>query len=548
MQKTLATPHDRLVAASAAPGSGRIRRTTAALLLLAVLGAAVAAEMAPNAAPGQATPADPPGRDRASSDALPPVVADALARAQVDAASMAMWVQPVDGGPPLVQWNAARPMNPASVFKLTTTTAALDLLGPAWTWKTEVGFTGPVERGVLRGSLVIRGGGDPGLVLERAWLLLRRVRALGVRQISGDIVLDHGAFAPADRSPAEFDGEPSEPYNVQPDALLLNFKSVTLGFVPDPAHRVARVIAEPPLAGVVPDATVRLSAGPCGDWRTSLKLATSDPARWHFTGAYPASCGERAWPVAYADPVSYDTRMIAALWRESGGSLKGSVRDGAAPADFVPAFEFASQPVAEVIRDINKFSNNVMAEQVWFTLGLQRRRALPDLVESAAPATPEDARAALAQWLHDRLGATADDVTIVNGSGLARETRISARTLVQLLQWAWHSPVMPELAASLPLVGIDGTLRHSTAAPGRAHLKTGSIRDVAAVAGYVLGEDGRRYVLVALVNDARANASRAAIDAAIQWTEDLGAAAPMAASPPASQPAGPSSSRSYQKR
>jgi D-alanyl-D-alanine carboxypeptidase/D-alanyl-D-alanine-endopeptidase (penicillin-binding protein 4) len=525
MPKIPSTMLARPPAALPPPGAGRLRRAAAAFLAAVVLPALAAGD-----------------------DTLPAPVVAALTRAQVDPASMSMWVQPVDGGPPLVRWNAAQPMNPASVFKLTTTAAALDLLGPAWTWKTDVGFTGPVDRGVLKGSLVIRGSGDPSLVLERVWLLLRRVRALGVRQINGDIVLDHGAFAPTARSAAEFDGEPSEPYNVQPDALLLNFKSVTLGFVPDPARHVARVIAEPPLAGVVPDATVRLAGGACGDWRTGLKLAMSDPARWRFAGAYPASCGERAWPVAYVDPVSYDTRMIAALWRESGGLLKGSVRDGAAPADFVPAFEFASPPLAEVVRDINKFSNNVMAEQVWLTLGLQRRRAMSDPAASAAPATSEDAHAALAQWLHERLGATADDVAIVNGSGLAREARISARTLAQLLQWVWRSPVMPELADSLPIVGIDGTLRRSTAAPGRAHLKTGSIRDVAAVAGYVLGEDGRRYVLVALVNDPRAGAAHGALDAAIQWTEDLGAAAPNATSPPASHPAGSSSLRIDQKR
>jgi D-alanyl-D-alanine carboxypeptidase/D-alanyl-D-alanine-endopeptidase (penicillin-binding protein 4) len=544
MPKTSATLLVPSSTVPAPPAIGRSRRAAATLLALALAPAAVLV------APAAAGPvAAPPVREAPASTGLPPPVAAALARAQVDPAAMAMWVQAVDGGPPLVRWNDTQPMNPASVFKLATTTAALDLLGPAWSWKTAVGFTGPVDRGVLKGSLVIRGSGDPSLVLERTWLLLRRVRALGVRQITGDIVLDHSAFAPAARSPAEFDGEPAEPYNVQPDALLLNFKSVTLGFVPDAKRRVAHVTAEPPLAGVVPDASVRLVGGACGDWRSGLRLAASDPARWRFAGGYPESCGERAWPVAYSDPVSYDTRLIAALWRESGGLLKGAVRDGPAPEGVVPAFEFASPPLAEVIRDINKFSNNVMAEQVWLTLGLQRRRAGADPVESAAPATPEDARAALAQWLHERLGASADDVAIVNGSGLARETRLSARTLAQLLQWAWNSPVMPELAASLPLVGVDGTLRRSMATPGRAHLKTGSMRDVAAVAGYVQGEDGRRYVLVALVNDARAGAAHAALDAAIQWTEDLPAtAAQMATSPPASQPAGSLSLRIDQKR
>jgi D-alanyl-D-alanine carboxypeptidase/D-alanyl-D-alanine-endopeptidase (penicillin-binding protein 4) len=498
------------------------RLLAAALCALAAAAAAEGLEPAAASGPAPTGPAAAARPMQAGADALPPPVAQALAHAQIPPADLALWVQPVDGGAPLARWNADRPMNPASVFKLATTAAALDLLGPAWTWQTAVGFTGPVQRGELQGSLVIRGSGDPSLVLERLWLLLHRVRDLGVKTIAGDIILDHGAFAPSGRSPADFDGEAAEPYNVQPDALLLNFKSVTLRFVPDPQHRVARVIAEPALAGVAADASIRLGTGPCADWRASLKLAVSDPTRWRFAGTYPASCGERAWPVAYADPASYDTRLVAAMWRELGGAIRGAVRDGPAPEATTPAFEFESPPLAEVIRDINKYSNNVMAEQVWLTLGLQQRRATPDVAAALAPATPADSRAALAQWLHDRLGTSDAEVTIANGSGLARESRISARALARLLQWIWSQPVMPELASSLPVVGVDGTLRRSSAPPGRAHLKTGSMRDVVALAGYVHGADGRRYVLVALVNDERAGAAHAALDAAVRWVEELG--------------------------
>ena len=106
---------------------------------------------------------------------------------------------------------------------------------------------------------------------------------------------------------------------------------------------------------------------------------------------------------------------------------------------------------------------------------------------------------------------------IDNGSGLSRETRLTAQQLARLLQSAWASPVMPELMASLPVSGTDGTLTRSKATPGRAHLKTGSLRDVAGVAGYVLAHNGRRYVVVAVVNHPNANAARPAIDALVQW-------------------------------
>jgi len=104
-----------------------------------------------------------------------------------------------------------------------------------------------------------------------------------------------------------------------------------------------------------------------------------------------------------------------------------------------------------------------------------------------------------------------------NGSGLSRQTRMTAQWLAHLLQHAWSSPVMPELVASLPVNGLDGTMRRSRAPAGRAHLKTGSLRDVAGLAGYVLDDNGRRRVLVAVIQHPNANAARPALDALVQW-------------------------------
>jgi len=457
-----------------------------------------------------------PARAAPPAWTLPPAIAAALDKAHVPASALALWVQPVDAATPSWGWNPDFGVNPASVFKLATTSAALDMLGPAWTWKTGVFTTGPVRNGVLQGSVVIVGTGDPSLVMERVWLLLRQLRDAGVRDIRGDIVLDHTGFAAGTHSAGDFDNAPSEPYNVLPDALLMNFRSVTLSFQPDVAAHVARVSSEPPLAGLKIDATVPLGKAACGDWRGALKLSADDPSRWRFAGAYPAACGARSWPLAYPEPASYESRLVAALWREGGGKLSGKVRDGTLPEGATPAFTFESPQLAQVVRDINKYSNNTMAEQLFLTLAWN---ASSELSASATDVRPEQARALLQQWLHQRLGTAADGIVVANGSGLARETRISARTLGQLLQFDWNSPIMPELMSSLPINGVDGTLRRSTAPAGRAHLKTGSMRDVVAVAGYVLADTGRRYILVAVINDPNAGAARPALDAAIDWVE-----------------------------
>jgi D-alanyl-D-alanine carboxypeptidase/D-alanyl-D-alanine-endopeptidase (penicillin-binding protein 4) len=446
----------------------------------------------------------------AAAAPLPAEVRAALERAKVPPEAISIVVEEVGGAQrPRLAWHEAEPVNPASLMKLATTLAALELLGPAWTWQTPVWLTAaPDANGVLDGSVVIQGSGDPKLVMERLWLLLRRVQQLGVREIRGDIVLDRSAFPLVAADPGEFDGEPLRAYNVQPDALLLNYKAVVYTFVPDASRGVAAVAADPPLAGLSAPATVPLAPGPCDDWRKTLRADMADPARPKFAGAYPAACGERSWTLADAEPRSFNARALAAMWRELGGTLRGSVREGPAPAT-PPTFQFASPPLSDVVREINKFSNNVMARQLFLTLGRTQRGS----------GTPEAARQALGDWLAARIGAEqAGAFVIDNGSGLARESRGTARALAALLQAGWASPAMGDFLASLPVSGSDGTLRRARAAPGRAWLKTGSLRDVAGIAGYVLGASGRRHVLVAVIHHPNANDARPALEALMQWT------------------------------
>ncbi|MDO9459101.1 MAG: D-alanyl-D-alanine carboxypeptidase, partial [Alphaproteobacteria bacterium] len=285
------------------------------------------------------------------------------------------------------------------------------------------------------------------------------------------------------------------------------YQAVIYSFVPDVARGVAAVLAEPALAGALVDASVPLSSGPCTDWAGALK-ASFEPGRTRFAGHYPQACGEQSWAVADPQPASYNARLLEALWRDMGGRLTGRVRDGLAPAD-KPSFELRSPPLADVVRDINKFSNNVMAQQLFLTLALAR--------DPGQPATPQAARAELRRWLTGKLGELPADTVLDNGSGLSRESRLSALQLARLLAQAYDSALMPELMASLPVSGIDGTMRRARASPGRAHLKTGSLRDVVGRAGYVLSDSGRRYVLVAIIQHANANAARPALEALVQW-------------------------------
>ena len=470
------------------------------------------------------------------AQAIPTEVAAALGRAKVPLDALTLLVVDADGrAAPRLSHRSQVPVNPASVMKLVTTYAGLDLLGPAYTWTTPVFIEGAVREGTLYGDLIIKGQGDPKLVAERLWLLLRRVQGLGIEKIAGDIVLDRSAFETIETDPASFDGEPLRPYNTSPDALLLNFKSVVMTFVPDRTANTAQVYFEPPLAGVQMQTTVPLSPvngsgvtgtngsnGACGDYRATLQADFSDPTRIRFGGTYPLACAEKVWSVAYPDPASYNLRAVEGLWRAMGGQLGGTVRAGSVPPAKTPVFEVSSPALAEVIRDINKFSNNVMAQQLFLTLSLPARSpsatngtgATPG---TALPASREASRAVLARWWKDRIGPD-DAPTLDNGSGLSRSERVSAQALARMLQTAYRSPLMPELMSSLPITGVDGTLKRSkVAAPGSAHLKTGSLRDVTALAGYVHGASGKRYVLVAIVNHPNAPAVRPAFEALVDW-------------------------------
>ena len=494
-----------------------LARRVAASGLVALLALSLPAAAKPSPA-GRSTAPARPNADAPiplpATRQLPPEVLHALQRVGVPADALSAVLIEADSGHTVLAARQHQAQNPASLMKLLTTAAALDRLGPAFTWATPVWLNGPVQGGVLEGNLHIAGSGDPKLVLERVWLLLRRVQQLGVREIRGDIVLDNSAFAVPDIAPGAFDGEPLRPYNVRPAALLLNFRTVVYSFVPETAAGVARVTAEPPLAGAVLERSVPLAAGPCGDWRGALQAdfsesgQTSGQAR--FAGRYTASCGELAWPVADPQPASHDARLLAGLWRDMGGQLTGRVREGPAPKDVKPAFEQRSPALAELVRDINKFSNNVMAQQLFLTLALQ--------AHPGQPATPDAARDTLRQWLAERTGEPAAAIVIDNGSGLSRDNRVSTHLLARVLLSAWDSPVMSELMSSLPISGVDGTLRRARTAAGRAHLKTGTLRDVNGLAGYVLSNSGRRYVLAAIVNHPNAGLTRPALEALVQWT------------------------------
>ncbi len=505
------------------PARALLRAVFACGLLL--LAGSAAAEPAATAAATAATSAPAP-----AGGALPATVQAALEQARVAAAGSAFAVVPLDGGALRLALHADTPMNPASTMKLLTTVAALSLLGPDFRWRTEVFASRRPAEGRLEGDLILRGSGDPSLVIERLWLIVQRLRALGIREIRGDLVLDRSAYAPMAETGATLDGNELRPYNVAPDALLINFKTLSLDFVPDRAAGVAHILATPALDGVRLPAQLALADGACGDWKAQLKADFSQPRTPRFRGRYPHSCGEKTWHLSLLDPDDYALASFRALWRAAGGSFHGAVREGRVGPGAIALDVHESPPLAEVIRDINKNSNNVMARQLFLALGAappdteaEHTAAFAPLGRSAgaAAASTERSISAVRAWL-DQQGIAMPELVLQNGSGLSRQERISAASLAHLLVHAWNSSQMPDFVASLPIAGVDGTMKKRVAAAGSAYVKTGYLSEVRALAGYVFAASGRRYAVVALTNDPHAEAAQAAHDEFLQWVYEKG--------------------------
>jgi D-alanyl-D-alanine carboxypeptidase/D-alanyl-D-alanine-endopeptidase (penicillin-binding protein 4) len=447
----------------------------------------------------------------ALAEALPQGMADALNKSGIPQEAVAVYVQSLDDGAPLLSVNAEQPMNPASAMKLVTSYVALESLGPAHTWKTAVWAKGEIRDGRLNGDLVIRGGGDPYLTLERMWLMQRALRAKGVREIAGRLVLDMSLYDLPPMDPGAFDGEPLAAYNALPAPLIADFNAQQVRIAVEGEQ--VNVRPELPLSGVNFISQLRPVAGACNAWRDGIVMSFPDPSMKEivaFEGGYPRACGEKRLPLNLLDPAQNFVQVFRALWEESGGKLEGEGVLGAAPAEDAPLLEFESPPLADLIRPLNKHSSNVMARMVFLTLGQEK---------FGVPATLGKSLLAM----HDTLqahGLDFPELFLENGSGLSRDERISARSMGRLLSDVYRSPHFSELESALPISATDGTLKkrfNGSAFSGHAHLKTGSLKDVRSLAGYLVDRNGRRLAVVMFVNHDKADQSEAAQKALLNW-------------------------------
>lgn len=432
----------------------------------------------------------------ATAGELPGPVRAVLDEAGIPHDSVGVFVQDVANGSPLINFNSDAAKNPASVMKLVTTAAALHVLGPNYRWKTVAYAGGPLNGDRLEGNLILKGYGDPLLDTEAFWTFLRRLREAGLRHVSGDLAIDESFFKLERKDRGAFDGRPYRVYNVQPAALLVNFQVYRFRLRPDSGRGEVVVSTDPPSATLTIHNGLKLTNGRCQGrkYRVRMKVLdglTQDSIR--LSGNYPLRCGAHSMLRSVSSQESYVYGVFKALWKDLGGEIDGGVRTDVVPDSARRLFQFRSRPLSDIIRPMNKFSNNVMTRNLLLTLGAERY---------GEPGTVEKGRAAIRDWV-ERAGVDTESLFVDNGSGLSRDARVSSRLLGELLLTIYRSPYMPEFIASLPLSAMEGTMEgrfRNDPLKGRMHMKTGLIDNVRSMGGFMLTRHGRTMVIVLLQN------------------------------------------------
>ena len=430
--------------------------------------------------------------------ALPESVARLMQTNGIPLDSISVVIRRVGSQTSQIAHQSHTPRNPASVMKLVTTAAALNLLGTQHRWQTQALIDGALRDDTLQGNLILRGSGDPWLVIERFWLLARQLRERGLTHIQGDLVLDDSLFDRKAIGRKTIDGKTRRSYNTLPNALLVNFGATSL--VLDSRMGRLTVHADPAATTLRLVNSVKQDKTSCANRLRRITLesaAHTQQTNVQLGGLYPANCGQSILRRTLLPHGQYVYGVFKALWQELGGTLSGGWAYGKTPARAKVLGALDSVLLADVIRHTNKFSNNVMARNLLLTLAGEF---------AAIPATPAKGAKVIEDWL-DASGVLMPALRIDNGAGLSRDARLSAAGLATLLEKATTEPWWPEFVGSLPIATVDGSLRrrfHGIARPGRLRLKTGLLRHVRTLAGYAIDRSGNTWIIVILHNHPRA--------------------------------------------
>ncbi len=465
---------------------------------------------------------------------LPESVLKVLKKYKIPKDDLSIYIRNLNASQALIEHNADKIRSPASTMKLLTTYAALKELGPNYSWRTEVWMRGDFNKhhkGILKGDLILKGYGDPFLVYENFYKLLRTLRDKGLREIQGNVIVDNSYFDLPPHNPAAFDGKPFRIYNAASSALMFNFQATRFLFRPvmDTANKTAKkktakkkkndkkgyvqIIPYPAIQQFSFKNEVKLTRGKCRKSHYRPVFSKDKKGKLTIKGNYAKKCGQQFILRAVSKPEEHVFNAFREIWADLKGRHTGGFKWGRIKRGDERFHVYSSPTLGSLMRLINKWSNNVMTRQVFLTLGAKKY---------GAPGTPEKGRRAVLEILSQNLINT-QGIVLENGSGLSRKARISARQMASLLGMAYRDPMMPEFMASLSIPGVDGTLVNRFRKGdirGRSHFKTGTLTGVSAIAGYMLNRQGKWLLIVIQQNGKKTGGgrSRKVQDALLRWS------------------------------
>lgn len=442
---------------------------------------------------------------------LPNEIAAAMTASRLNPEGLSVYIQAISSPAPLLAFNENVPRNPASVMKLVTTYAGLGTLGADYRWPIELYTNGTVNGDTLQGDLFLKGYGDPNFKEGDLHHLLDDLRAAGIKKITGNLVIDNTYFSIVKHDTGEFDGKRYAAYNAQSDALIYNEG------LSDFIVRGSDVLLPNPARNVQVDNRLQAKNVACSGRYAYPKTGIQhkeDGVIIHFDGVISSRCGERLYSFVITDPANTLHSTVSKIWTDDmAGAIAGQdFVIAPTPANAKLLARVESEPVSEVLAMINKKSNNVMAQQLFLSIGAK---------QPGNGDTSEKAYQGIQQWFKSR-GLDFPELVMENGSGLSRSGQISAKHIAQLLMDAYQHPQHDAFVNSLPIMGVDGTLKKrmkGSHVAGHAHLKTGTLNNAKALAGYVTADDGETYIVAILHNDPSVKyKARPVHDQIIDWT------------------------------
>jgi serine-type D-Ala-D-Ala carboxypeptidase/endopeptidase (penicillin-binding protein 4) len=403
---------------------------------------------------------------------------------------------------PSVKHNEKKLFNSASLAKIISTFIAIDTLGPEFKWKSEFLHNGEIVGDTLNGDFIFKGRGDATFSISNLEESIRKIQRNGLKKIKGDLILDLSYFGMTSKEKV-FDNDPMRAYNVLPHPVVI--QSNTMNFIFSIDKNNLNIESNPELHNFDIKNNVKITKGRCIDWKSKLNYRAKkkdSKTTIIFDGNYSRNCGVKEFDLSVLDNNEYFYQIFKKIWNSNGGEF-----DGHLDVTYMQGinwqflYRHTSKPLSVIVRDMNKYSLNLMARNIMLTVLAEDTDLL--VLESSL-------NDYVHQWL-EKNNLLHKGLFFENGAGLSRKSFLTSEQLLLLMQKIYYDPFMPEVLASFPISGIDGTLKRRMKYSSFkifAHLKTGSMKNVNAIAGFLLDKNRDMKIFIFIINDKNAKDSQ----------------------------------------